>query len=253
MFMIVPTILRNRTKVPWHPTCGSVARSYLTASLIPLHLDSAGRWNCDKDPNADTSSFMETLIPMVALAIRARVHDDESARQAGLRASEVFLNRRLFKRQSDATVIDPQFVQLHYPLYWHYDVLGGLKGMAELSLIRDPRCSLALDLLEQKELEDGGWPAEGRYYRVSDTIKTGAEYVDWGGCSKKRMNEWVTADALRVLRTATSSFPASANAQCTAAGTPFTCCTGNGRASARHFSRATQAGSTRLSPSLIHR
>jgi hypothetical protein len=161
-----------------------------------------GGWNCDKGPTADTSSFMETLIPMTGLAIHAQACDDDDARQAALRASEVLLTRSLFKRRSDARVIHPEFLRLHYPLYWHYDVLGGLRGMAELGVLNDPRCSAALDLLEAKELAGGGWPAESRYYKVSTKIENSAEYVDWGGCGKTRMNEWVTADALHVLRRA---------------------------------------------------
>ena len=161
-----------------------------------------GGWNCDKDPGADTSSFMETLIPMAGLAIHALALGDKNAKQAALRASEVFLSRHMFKGRSDGKVIHPDFVRLHYPLYWHYDILGGLKGFAELGLLKDLRCSSALDLLEEKELPGGGWPAERRYYKVSSRIGPGAEYVDWGGCGKTRMNEWVTADALRVLREA---------------------------------------------------
>jgi hypothetical protein len=49
-------------------------------------------------------------------------------------------------------------------------------------------------LLEQKQLPDGGWPAEGRYYSVSKEIKLNADYVDWGGVSKRKLNPWVTAD-----------------------------------------------------------
>ena len=161
-----------------------------------------GGWNCDKNPGADSSSFMETLIPMTGLAIHAQAHRDTNAKQAALRASEVFLRRHLFKGRSNGKVIHPEFVRLHYPLYWHYDVLGGLKGMAELALLKDPRCSSALDLLEDKELASGGWPAEKRYYKISRRIGPGAEYIDWGGCGKTRKNEWVTADALRVLREA---------------------------------------------------
>jgi len=55
--------------------------------------------------------------------------------------------------------------------------------------------------LEEKELPTGGWPSETRYYtKVSDKISLGADYVDWGGTSKKKMNEWVTVDALYVLK-----------------------------------------------------
>jgi len=71
--------------------------------------------------------------------------------------------------------------------------------MAETGHIRDPRCADALDLLESKQLPDGGWPAESRYYAVSKTIKLGNDFVDWGGTSSKRLNPWVTADALSVL------------------------------------------------------
>lgn len=72
--------------------------------------------------------------------------------------------------------------------------------MARIGRIRDPRCRAALDLLESKRLPDGGWPADARYYKsVSKTFKPHAENVDWGPTGKKRMNEWVTVDALAVL------------------------------------------------------
>jgi hypothetical protein len=161
-----------------------------------------GGWNCDKDPKADTSSFMETLLPMCGLSLYGREKRDKKAREAALKASEVFLSRYLFKRRSDSRVIHSEFVQLHYPLYWHYDILGGLKGMAEVGRLDDRRCDDALDLLESKELPHGGWPAERRYYKVSESLELGADYVDWGGTSKQKMNAWVTVDALRVLREA---------------------------------------------------
>ncbi|HYT17481.1 MAG TPA: hypothetical protein VEO18_04440 [Thermoplasmata archaeon] len=162
-----------------------------------------GGWNCDRHPTADTSSFMETRLPMLGLAAYARTHKSAALREAVERASEVFLRRRLFKRASDGRTIHPDFVALHYPLYWHYDYLGGLKAMAEIGRIRDPRCADALDLLEDRRLPDGGWPAEKRHYKVHpQTMEANADYVDWGGTSRTRMNEWVTVDALAVLRSA---------------------------------------------------
>ena len=71
--------------------------------------------------------------------------------------------------------------------------------MAEAGFIHDPRCRDALDLLESKRLPDGGFPAEESFYRVRAEPRTGRELVDWGGVSKTRMNEFVTADALGVL------------------------------------------------------
>ena len=181
-------------------------RQHLAERLLHWQWPDGG-WNCDRIPKADTSSFMETLLPMRGLAAYGELSGDRTVREAALRASEVFLSRRLFKRRSDGKVIHPNFRVLHYPLYWHYDVLGGLKAMAEMGLVKDSRCDDALDLLERKELPDGGWPAEGRFYSVAatgdpDSVHGSHERVNWGGSGKSRMNEWITVDALFVLRAA---------------------------------------------------
>ena len=162
-----------------------------------------GGWNCDRHPEAATSSFNETLLPMLGLSVYARKYRRPAAARAARAAENVFLQRRLFKRVRDGRVITPDFVALHYPRYWHYDFLGGLKTMMQVGRISDARCADALDLLEERRLPDGGWPAEKRYYKVSPKKMTSnADYVRWGGTSRKRMNEWVTVDALAVLRAA---------------------------------------------------
>ena len=159
-----------------------------------------GGWNCDKNPTAMNSSFMESLIPLRALALHAEVTGNAASRTAAERAAEIFLKRRLYKRQRDGRIIKDDFVALHYPCYWHYDILFGLKVMAEAGFIGDERCYEALELLESKRLPDGGFPAEKKYYRVTEKKGTGRSLADWGGASKKRMNEFVTADALCVLK-----------------------------------------------------
>lgn len=167
-----------------------------------------GGWNCDRHPEADTSSFMETLLPMLGLGAYARRYRRPAAAKAARAAADVFLRRRLFKRVSDGRVIASDFVALHYPRYWHYDYLAGLIAIAKIGMIRDARCTEALDLLEEHRLPDGGWPAEKRYYKVSPkAMVSNADYVDWGGTARRRMNEWVTVDALAVLRAA-GRFPA---------------------------------------------
>jgi hypothetical protein len=158
-----------------------------------------GGWNCDRNPTAAVSSFCETLLPMRGLAAYAGVTGDGAAGDAARRAAEVFLSRRLAFRRSTGELIRAELTQLHYPLYWHYDVLGGLVGMAEAGTLADPRCADALDLLAAKRLPDGGWPAEKRYYRVSARPGNGVDLVDWGGTSVRQTNEWVTVDALVVL------------------------------------------------------
>jgi hypothetical protein len=158
-----------------------------------------GGWNCDRNPSADTSSFMETLTPMRGLAVYAKTRQAEAAGTAARKAAEVLLSRGLFRRRSDGNPIDPSFLKLHFPLYWHYDILGGLVAMAELNLLGDQRCEAALDLLESKRLGDGGWPSEAKFYSTSEKTPSNTSAVDWGGTSSKRMNPWVTVQALTVL------------------------------------------------------
>ncbi len=163
-----------------------------------------GGWNCDRDPAAHVSSFNETWLALRGLAAYARGRRRPALSAAIDRAAGVFLQRKLFKRIRDGRVMTPDFVALHYPHYWHYDVLAGLTVMAEIGKIRDRRCVEALDLLEAKRLPDGGWPAERRYYTVSraTAVRSNADSVAWGRTGRVRMNEWVTAEALTVLRAA---------------------------------------------------
>ena len=161
-----------------------------------------GGWNCDRRPHASHSSFHESLIPIRALSLYGRLSGDPRFTVAVERAVEVFLNRGLFRRQSNNQVIHPQFVLLHYPRYWHYDLLGGLLAMKEAGVIADPRCQEALDLLESKRLPDGGFPLENKYDRVTGLGTGSRSMVAWGGTGRRKMNPWVTLDALTVLRAA---------------------------------------------------
>ena len=158
-----------------------------------------GGWNCDKKPDAVNSSFMESLIPLRALALHAKGTGNTLSRRGAERAADIFLKRRLYRRQRDGSIMSDDFVTLHYPCYWRYDILFGLKVMAEAGFIGDKRCSDALDLLESRRLPDGGFPAKKKFYQVTEKTKSGRSLVGWGGTSKNQMNEFVTADALYVL------------------------------------------------------
>jgi hypothetical protein len=162
-----------------------------------------GGWNCDKDPSAHNSSFMESLIPMWSLWLYAQKTGDKKYLDAAHKTSEIFLKRHLYRSQSTGRIIRHEFVELHYPLYWHYDILFGLRVLADMELINDPRCKEALDLLESKRLPDGGFPAEAKYYHpYTHEHRLGVSLVNWGGIGKKKANEFITRDALYVLKAA---------------------------------------------------
>jgi len=136
---------------------------------------------------------------MRGLAAYARTRNHKAAGAAARKAAEVFLTRGLFRRRSDGSPIEPSFLKLHFPLYWHYDILGGLVAMAEMEMLGDERCEAALELLELKRLADGGWASEAKFFATSKEPRSGTAAVDWGGTSSKRMNPWVTAQAVTVL------------------------------------------------------
>jgi hypothetical protein len=174
----------------------------LAANLIRWQWPDGG-WNCDRKREACTSSFHETLLPLRGLIWHANLTGSQASRDAALCAADVLLKRRLFRRQSDGSIIHEGFLKLKVPHYWHYDILIALKVMAEAGLIDDPRCEEALDVLESKRLPDGGWRAEGKHYRVVDEPANGGSWVAWGLVSRKKvMNPFVTLEALTVLRAA---------------------------------------------------
>jgi hypothetical protein len=97
-------------------------------------------------------------------------------------------------------VADAEWLRLHYPAYWHYDVLQALLFLSRRGSIADPRAGEALDLIEAERGAEGTWAPRGRRYgRPPGATGGGVEVVDWG---RSGPNEMLTLNALRVLRAA---------------------------------------------------
>jgi hypothetical protein len=147
--------------------------------------------------------FKETLTPLRGLAKYLRNNPDTKVSSAVKKAAEVFLKRKLFKKVSDGEIINNEFIKLHFPCYWHYDILFGLKVIEEAGFIKDARCGEALDLLESKQLKSGRWNSGGKYYKFQDRKdllpKHNYERVNWSSKENSKFNEWITVDALHVL------------------------------------------------------
>lgn len=177
----------------------------LISRLMSWQWDDGG-WNCDKNPSATKSSFHESAIPLRAMSFYAKKTGNKKAEESAKRASEIFLKRKLFKKQNSDELMFNRINLIGIPATWHYDSFFGLKVMAESGFLNDPRCKDALDLLESKRLPDGGFPAEYRYYSLWDGKKekrtSGTSLVDWSPASKKQFNPFVTVDALYILKTA---------------------------------------------------
>jgi hypothetical protein len=75
-----------------------------------------GGWNCDAKATGRRSSFHESLIPMHGL-------HEYGETEAADRTAELLLDHRLFRRKDTGEIIHPEWIRLHHPPYWHYDIL----------------------------------------------------------------------------------------------------------------------------------
>jgi hypothetical protein len=149
-----------------------------------------GGWNCDPRPEAAHSSFHETLATLWGLA---ELGDPES-RAAAARACELLLRHGVFRSLRTGRPVHPEWVRLHYPPYWHYDVLQALLVLGRAGALPDPRAAEALEVVSRARGPEGTWRPSGlRYWRAS------TEAVDWGGGGP---HEMLTLNALRVLAAA---------------------------------------------------
>jgi len=160
-----------------------------------------GGWNCDVRASGRRSSFHESLPPAWALHEYWLATGATWAREAAHRAAELFLSHRLFRSLSGGEVIDRGWLALHYPPYWHYDVLQALVVLSRLGMAGDPRAGEALELLIRRRRADGRWQPGGYWWRPPGG-RSGSgpvEVVDWG---RSGPNELLTLNALRVLKAA---------------------------------------------------
>ena len=155
-----------------------------------------GGWNCDLKATGRRSSFHETLCPAWGLHEYGQATGEKAALEASQRAAELFLDHRLFRSLRTGKVINPLWLKLRYPSYWHYDILRALVVLSRMGKAGDPRAGEALDEVERQRLPDGRWQASGHWWKSPGSAIT-PEAVDWG---RTGPNEMITLSALRVLQ-----------------------------------------------------
>ena len=161
-----------------------------------------GGWNCDRNPEADHSSVNESLSTLWGLIEYQRATGDRNFLKPIERASEFFLQHNLFRSDHTGEIIHPEMVKLHYPVYWHCDILQELVILSRAGRLGDRRTKEALDIVEKKRGSDRLWHAEDYYWNFKQRASTkvqvsNTEVVDWG---RKDPNELITLNALRVLK-----------------------------------------------------
>ena len=148
-----------------------------------------GGWNCDQNPEATHSSFHESLAPIWGLVEYHRETGDQRAWDAAQSAGDLLLRHEVFKSTRTGKPINPEWLHIHWPHYWHYDFFHGLRALSMLGKAKDPRAAAAMEHLESLRQPDGSWRASGRRYWRRET-----EAVDWGDA-----HHVITAAAERIL------------------------------------------------------
>jgi hypothetical protein len=77
-----------------------------------------------------------------------------------------------------------------FPVFYVTDLLQNVEALVRLGYGDDPRLANALNLIREKQDDQGRWALDYSY--------SGKTWVDFG--SKKQPNKWVTLRALRVLK-----------------------------------------------------
>ena len=173
---------------------GDARVKFLVESLVSWQWPDGG-WNCDKRPEASHSSFHESLIPLWGLIEYQKVKCSPEVMDTIKRAAEFFLRHHLFRSERSGGVIHPEMLELHYPPYWHYDILQALLVFSRLGPLKDERLDEVLDILQARRRPDGTWRASRHYWHPPG----GSLYqdpVDWG---RRGPNAMLTLNALRVL------------------------------------------------------
>ncbi len=160
-----------------------------------------GGWNCDRASSGYRSSFHESWATAIGLAAYHDATGDADAHATARRTADLLLEHRLFRTLKDGQPMHPTFVAMHWPAYWHYDFLGGLRVLRAVDpkLLAEPRAADALDLLESKQLPDGRFQAARTWWQPASNPTSAVDVVDWG---KGRPSEALTLHALSLLKAA---------------------------------------------------
>jgi hypothetical protein len=158
--------------------------------VVGERLDDGG-WNCEVENGSIRSSFDTTINVLEGLAEFERATGGTAAvRDARRGGEEYLLERDLFRRRSTGEVVQPAYLELAFPYYWHYDVLRALDYFRRSGADPEPRMAEAIDVVRSKRKPDGRWLLEhdhaGRvHFELEGAIGT--------------PSRWNTLRALRVL------------------------------------------------------
>jgi hypothetical protein len=171
-----------------------------------------GGWNCDYPKyNPKHSSFMSTIDVLWAFSEIPKPSLTRKLKKSLERGAEFLLSHRVYKSHRDGMPVDlhrkrpgpddPLFTpgvitRFHFPMYYYYDALHGLRVLAQLGYNDDERISDAIDLVLSKRSPEGRWLLEGDWVRErSDEKRKTLVTIE----KIMKPSKWITLNCYRVL------------------------------------------------------
>jgi hypothetical protein len=168
---------------------------------LPVQQLEDGGWNCDyPEKKVKHGSFMSTIEPLWGYSEIPRSKWTRRMKRSVENGAEFLLMHHLYKSDNHHwRDTYPFFTRLHFPMYYFYDVLHGLRVLTKLGYADDERTRSAVHVLLSKRRPDGRWNLEGDWFREADKPsperrKAPVKVEEIGKPSK-----WVTLNAFKVL------------------------------------------------------
>src|SRR5213083_815368 len=159
-----------------------------------------GGWNCDHpEKKVKHSSFMSTIEPLWAYSEIPRAKWTRKMKRSVEQGAEFLLMHRIYKSDHHHWKHSLAFATtLHFPMYYYYDALHGLRVLAKLGYGDDERVRDAVHLILSKRSPDGKWLLEGDWSREPEAQENKRKaLVDVEQLWKP--SKWVTLNCFRAL------------------------------------------------------
>ena len=152
-----------------------------------------GGFNCHSNRKGATHSSVHTSVSVIEGVTeylrRGHPYRADELGAAAATSVEFLLRHRLFRSERTGEPIDPEFLRLHHPARWHFDILRGLDAMRDARVAPDPRMADAVGVLRSRRRDDGRWAMNRAYPGETHLPPKPAG----------RPDRWVSLIALRVL------------------------------------------------------
>lgn len=138
---------------------------------MPEQRQENGGWNCDFPyRRVKHSSFMSTIEPLCAYSDIPRSRWTRKMKRSIDGGAEFLHMHHLYRSdhhdwRTTELWRKEHFTKFHFPMYYYYDALHGLRVLTKLGYGDDERLKDAAHLVLSKRTPEGRWLLEGDWFR----------------------------------------------------------------------------------------